>query len=87
MLVVFSSFFLLIKKGRLTYPPLHHYLYKILLTYKVERQSSTLQTYFYLENYPGPNIDTNPSEEFKHLRAFQKTFYSMILEHNFHNNK
>ena len=42
---------------------------------------------FYLENYPGPNIDTNPSEEFKHLRAFQKTFYSMILEHNFHNNK
>ena len=42
---------------------------------------------FYLENYPGPNIDTNPSEEFKHLRAFQKTFYSMVLEHNFHNNK
>ncbi len=42
---------------------------------------------FYLENYPGPDIGVDPSEEFKHLRAFQKTFYSMVLEHNFHNNK
>ena len=42
---------------------------------------------FYLENYPGPDIGVDPAEEFKHLRAFQKTFYSMVLEHNFHNNK
>ena len=33
---------------------------------------------FYLENYPGPDIGVDPAEEFKHLRAFQKTFYSII---------
>ena len=31
---------------------------------------------FYLENYPGPDIGVDPAEEFKHLSAFQKTFYS-----------
>ena len=42
---------------------------------------------YYLENYPGPDVGVDPAEEIKHLQGLQKTFYSMVLEHNFYNNK
>ena len=40
---------------------------------------------FYLENWPGPESGDDGGKELSHLKAFQKTLYSMILEYNFHN--
>ncbi len=38
---------------------------------------------FYLENFPEQDPD-EIQEKIKHLKAFKKTLYSMLLEYNFH---